>query len=368
MMSNNKFLLRTICLLLVCLFTLSCSLFDFNNSDFNGISQEVPVFIQFDSSCEYENLVLGDVRKEIEMESFVLIGTDATKNDIISLKEENCVIRTFRPSELKNVIEDLQNDFNADRDSQFEELKMKRGLEKQDVLSKEELRELLENKHPEQTWPGGVISPYQLYVTPEADAVVDLAAQLDGIQEIYNEALSWIWVSEEYLNGVAEHWYYPEEFLTDTPNLENNPSLGDIASDCSEQANTLVSLLVADGWGTGDVRVVLGLVDFQGTTGGHAWAEVYENGQWFALEATSGAYYDENSNTLVRATHMPYRYFKYATYPVEEIWYYYNNEYFWDETTGTGNAPVSWRQDSAPAWQEELENFQGQQGQVTGKI
>jgi hypothetical protein len=361
MKNKLTFRLRIICLLLACMFTLSCSLFNGNDDE-----TLLPVFIQFDSSCEYENLIPGDVRKEIEMESFVLIGTDATKNTIISLREESCVIRTFRPQDLKSVIEDLQNDFDTDRDSQFEELKMKRGLEEHDVLSKEELRELLEDKHPEQTLPGGIISPYQLYVTPEADAVVSLADQLDGIQEIYNEALSWIWISEEYLNGVAEKWYYPEEFLTDTPSLANNPSPGDIASDCSEQANTLVSLLIADGWDPEDVRVVLGLVDFQGTSGGHAWVEINENGQWFALEATSGAYYDESTNTLVDATHIPYKYFKYATYPVEEVWYYYNNIYFWDETIEAGNAPVSWRQDSAPAWQEELENFQGQQGQ--GKV
>jgi len=322
----------------------------------------VPVFIQFDASCEYLELVPGEVRKEIQMTSFVLIGTDATFEQIKELNENECVIRTFRPTELSKVLNQLQNDFDSDRDDSFREIKLKRGLERRDVVDKEDLKDLLDQEHPEQTLPTGIISPYQLYVTPDSQAVLDLADQLDGVQEIYDEALSWVWVSEEYLNGVPEKWYLPEEFLTDTPNLATNPSPGDIASDCSEQANTLASVLIADGWSEDDVRVVLGLVDFQGQIGGHAWVEINENGQWFALEATAGAYYDEDTNILTSATQIPYKYFRFATFPVEEVWYYYNNVYFWDEENLVGNAPQQFRMPSQSWLQQDLENFHGKHG------
>ena len=42
--------------------------------------------------------------------------------------------------------------------------------------------------------------------------------------------------------------------------------------------------------------------------------------------ATAGAYYDEVTNTLTEAEYLPYNYFQYAEFPVEEVWYYYNNE------------------------------------------
>lgn len=323
----------------------------------SGCAEKVPVFIQFHDNCDYYELVPGDVRREIQMTEFVLIGSDATMDQIKELNEHVCVIRTFRPAELSKVIHQLQGDFDSDRDSYFEEMKLKRGLEKQDVIDREDLKDLLEGENPEANWPGGIISSYQLYVTPDASAVQNLADQLDGVQEIYDEALSWVWVSEEYLNGVPEKWYYPEGFLTLTPDLANNPSPGDMASDCSEQANTLASLLIADGWSEDNVRVVLGMVDFQGQSGGHAWVEINENGQWFALEATAGAYYEESTNTLTPATSVPYKYFRYATYPVEEVWYYYNNEYFWDEENSVGNAPPEFRMPSQSWLQQDLQNF-----------
>lgn len=296
--------------------------------------------------------------KEIELINFVLIGTDATFEEIAYLRDDSCVIKSFKVSELPNVIEDLRTEMEADREQMFRDVKLNRSLEKKDVVGKEELKDFLEDKHPNETLTGRIISQYQLYVTPDADAVQDLVSEFDSIQEIYDEALSWIWVSEEYLNGVSEYWYYPEEFLTETPELDSNPAPGQIASDCSEQANTLASLLIAsDFFDEEDVRVVLGIIRMDGQLGGHAWVEINQNGDWFALEATSGSYYDESSGEVVEGGTIPYKYFKFAEYPIVEVWYYYNNAYFWDEDLSFGNAPISWRGDSDGSLAEELEDF-----------
>tara|TARA_Y100000310_G_C20672169_1_gene810866 strand:+ start:1575 stop:2594 length:1020 start_codon:yes stop_codon:yes gene_type:complete len=316
----------------------------------------MPVVFQFDSACSWEELVPGEVRLQIENEEFVIIGTDATEDEIIALKDNECVVRFGRPSQLKGIIADIQADLD---NSSVKNIKRMRKSVREDVPDRDDLVRNLENLHPNETWPGAVIAPYQLYVTPEADAVVDLANELDGISEIYSEGLSWIWVSEQVLNGVDELWLMPEEFLENTPYYVSNPAPGYVVSDCEDQANALVSLLIADGYDVENVRVVLGSVDFEGYVGGHAWVEVQENGRWFAVEPTMGPYYDEDLGIVVDSVPVNYDYFKYHTYPAEEIWFYYNNEYFLDISDMRGNAPPSWRQSAASWLEEDLTGFEG---------
>lgn len=92
------------------------------------------------------------------------------------------------------------------------------------------------------------------------------------------------------------------------------------------------------------MRVAIGKVDFGDVSGGHAWVEVYEDGEWFPLDPTDGPYYDDESSELILADSSEINYDKYSDsiYPVVEIWYYYNNEYLIDFGTRCGNAPVSW--------------------------
>ncbi len=316
----------------------------------------VPVIIQFDSSCDYESLITNEIRLEIENDDFILIGTDLTQVELEEIQTNECVLRTAHPSQIQTILGEIQNDLDDSRDEKIRELKLQRSLERQDVLDKDQLQNELERLHPEDDWPGGIIAPYQFYVTPNTDAIQDLAQSLDGIEEIYQESLDWIWISEEVLNGVEELWLYPEEFLTETPNYPTNPT-GMIASDCEDQANALASTLIAEGYDTTEVRVVLGLVNFEGQIGGHAWVEIYEDEKWFAIDPTMGDYYDENINKLINAPSVPYNYFKYHNYPSLEIWYYYNNEYFLDISTMGGNAPPSWRF-SARSWlEDDLSNF-----------
>ncbi len=333
-------------LLVLLLFVGGCSI----------VATPMPVIFQFDSDCSWEELVPGEVRLQIENDDFVIIGTDATEDEIFELRENECVVRFGRPSQLENMISAIQADLD---NSSVENIKRMKKSVRQDVLERDDLARELEDLHPDETWPSAVIAPYQLYVTPTADAVVSLADSLDGIEEIYAEGLSWIWVSEQVLNGVEELWLMPEEFLENTPYYASNPAPGNIVSDCEDQANALVSLLIADEYSVEDVRVVLGLVDFDGYVGGHAWVEIQENGRWFAVEPTMGPYYDEDLGIVVDSFPVEYDYFKYHTYPSEEVWFYYNRDYFLDLSDMRGNAPPSWRE-SARSWlEEDLTGFEG---------
>lgn len=184
--------------------------------------------------------------------------------------------------------------------------------------------------------------PYQDYVTPLDLTVKQLSNEINGKVEAYNVAVSWVWVSDITLNKETEKWLTPYTFLTDTPYYPTNPAKPREASDCEEQANTLVSLLRAEGVEAEDVRVVLGLVNLRGTEGGHAWVEVYEDNRWLALEATTGPFYDDDSDRLVERRGLPYNYYKTHTYSSVEIWFYYNDVYYVDFIHSKQNAPSHW--------------------------
>jgi hypothetical protein len=312
----------------------------------------IPIIIQFDSNCEWAPLVPGEIKLLIPGENKVIVGTDATDSQITSLTSNSCVLSIVEKGE---ATKDLQQELNSERDQKIRELQLDKTLKGKDVIDKDRLNDYLLDENNENSWPGGIISAYQLYVTPDSNAVISLANSLDGIQEIYSESLSWVWISDQDLNQEEEEWLYPEEFLTQTSSYNTNPT-GEIASDCEEQANTLASTLIANGYNPQNVRMVLGLVDFDGTTGGHAWVQVYENGRWFDIEPTSGAYYSDGKYISEYAS-IPYDYFKYREYPSIEIWVYYNNLYYLDVETGKGNAPSSWSSTSGSWLEEDVKNF-----------
>jgi len=180
---------------------------------------------------------------------------------------------------------------------------------------------------------------YQYFVTPN-DPAIQQAALGKSPEALYNYVASTAWVSDKTLFGVLEKWVLPKDFLASLE-LPNNPS-GIIASDCSEKANTLVSLMRASGVPSTNVRVVLGKVDFGGTIGGHAWAEYYYNGQWLALEPSSGPYFDDTSEEMITRKNLEFDHFQTYEYPVIEVYYRYNDEYFEDLTSGESNAPDNW--------------------------
>jgi transglutaminase-like putative cysteine protease len=214
-------------------------------------------------------------------------------------------------------------------------------LLKKNSINEEELKKKLRDIYPEP--PPDKQSRYQFFVTPDDPAVAALAGQVDGVQAAYQKAVKWIWVSDQTLNGETEKWLLPHEFLSNTPGYPRNPVPGSVVSDCEEQANTLVSLLRAEGVKQRDVRVVLGKIKVGDTEGGHAWVELWRNGEWLPLEATSGPYWDDDKGILVTRGGTPFNYYANHDYPeVVKVWAYYNDFFYLDPRTGLGNAPDSW--------------------------
>ena len=190
--------------------------------------------------------------------------------------------------------------------------------------------------------PGHKFSPH-LYVIPEDGVIKALAAQIDGVEDAYNVAVEWIYISEQKLNNVAEKWLTPHDFLVNTPRYPSNPLTGEAVSDCEEQAYTLVSLIRAEGIPPEEVRVVLGQVGPGDGAKGHVWVELLTNGHWLALDPTNGPYWDDKAGKLVRRQGVPFNYYANHTYPVPEVSAYYNDIYYLDLIDGSGNAPDSWR-------------------------
>lgn len=255
---------------------------------------------------------------------------------VSSLPCQGCMWRTEREE---------QPELLSQEKAQNEEpvlLAPKMTLIKKNIVNEDELKRELKFVHP--ILPTDKQSRYQLYVTPNDATVVVLSARTNGARDAYRTAVQWTWVSEQTLNRVPEKWLLPHEFLTNTPNYPANPVRGKVASDCEEQANTLVSLLRAEGIPPSETRVVLGKVRFGDEEGGHAWVELISNGHWLALEPTSGPHWDDEATKLVPSRGAPFNYYSSHNYPVIQVWAYYNDTYYLDPRTGAGNAPASWRE------------------------
>jgi hypothetical protein len=180
------------------------------------------------------------------------------------------------------------------------------------------------------------------YVTPEDQTIEALAAHINGPGEAYQMAVQWIYVSERKLNHAADKWLTPYEFLANTPHYLSNPFQGEEVSDCEEQANTLASLIRAEGIRPEEVRIALGEVTFDDLETGHAWVELLTNGQWLALDPSWGPYWDDKAEKLVRRRGISFDYYASHTYPVLQVWAYYNDTYYLNPGDGSGNAPASW--------------------------
>ena len=190
----------------------------------------------------------------------------------------------------------------------------------------------------------GKASPYQRYVTPDDQAIEELIIQIDRAEDAYALAVKWTYVSEQTLNHVADKWLKPHELLANTPYFPSNPVKGEVVSDCEEQAYVLVSLLRAVGVRAEEVRVVLGEVDFGGTEIGHAWVELFTDNHWLTLDPSSGAYWDDEAGEIVNRPGYSFDYYLNHSYPVIEIWVYFNDIYYQDLRDNSGNAPDSWQE------------------------
>lgn len=184
--------------------------------------------------------------------------------------------------------------------------------------------------------------PFWLYITPEDPVIEALAAQINGTIDAYKVAVQWIYVSDQKLNHTADKYLTPHQFLTDTPLYRSNPLKGEEVSDCEEQAHTLISLIRAEGVQPAEIRVALGEVKFGDVETGHAWVELLTNGHWMALDPSWGPYWDDKAEKLVHRQGVPFDYYASHTYPVIQVWAYYNDAYYLDPRDGSGNAPASW--------------------------
>jgi hypothetical protein len=180
------------------------------------------------------------------------------------------------------------------------------------------------------------------YITPEDPAILALADYVSGSKDAYKMAVQWIYVTDEKLYQAPDIWLTPHEFLTDTPHYLSNPLQGEAVSDCEEKANTLASLIRAEGVRPEEVRVVLGEVIFSEIKTGHAWVELLINGNWLALDPCWGPYWDDKAGNLVSRQGVSFDYYASHTYPVLQVWTYYNDIYYLDPRDGSGNAPASW--------------------------
>ena len=152
------------------------------------------------------------------------------------------------------------------------------------------------------------VSNYQKYVTPNNEIVKTYVSTMgiDTLIKAYDTAVDWIWVSDQTLHNVPERWLLPAEFIENTPTNPNNPLPTKMASDCESQAYTLVSIIESININKENVRVVIGEVNFSGEVGGHAWVQIYQDGNWMELEATSGPFWDDDDQTLVENRGFPF--------------------------------------------------------------
>ena len=263
----------------------------------------------------------------------VVVETDNLKE----LIENEGVLKVGDESEVKEFVNYSREVLAVEVEEKIRKLELKKNV--YDVVEIPELKVYM----ADEGWEAkeGQVSPYQQFVTP--DAVKDEVTGLTK-EQIYEKTKSFVWVSDPVLHNSREKWLSPADFLVDTPAMDTNPVKGAIVSDCSEQANTLVSMLRASGVPAEDVRVVLGKVNFGGEVGGHAWVELKEDGKWQVLEATSGPFYDEERGEKVNRNGVSYDYWKYHEYPAVEVWTYYNDKYFTDE-----------KEEVASGWSEHAE-------------
>lgn len=280
--------------------------------------------------------------EEIKTDENTFLIIEISIEDISNLSKDKCVGKFADEHGMqginKYIREKLENEFKET----IRERKLKEtvtGIEEIEEVDKEveKIKEEIEKGEIEEDVRK--ISYYQYYVIPDNQIIINNAIGKTR-KEIYEMISDSYWISDKILNGVSEKWLSPEFFISETKLMETNPT-NEIASDCSEQANTLVSLLRSKGVSSKEVRVVLGIVDFNGESG-HAWVEIFEDGRWLVLDPTSGNYWDEEMNQKVKRNPLPYNYFELHEYPVKEVYYYYNDKYFVDLRQNINNAPSEW--------------------------
>jgi predicted transglutaminase-like cysteine proteinase len=117
-----------------------------------------------------------------------------------------------------------------------------------------------------------------VFITPENQNIKSFSNEIgtNNPVEVYRFVRDEIKYEEDYLNFDYrfEYWQFPEETLK----LRTG--------DCEDQAILLCTLLRAKGYSPEDVKVVFGLTS---SNTGHAWVELFYQGNWVVFDPTSSA-------------------------------------------------------------------------------
>lgn len=363
---SNKFLVTLVIILLIIALALAVILIFWDKILPN---QLLPIakanyLLKITKDCEKLQSQIEVERVVTKTNQAIYVQVNLNDQEVERLQNIECVLGIYNAQDAERELALVKDQLNSELTNDIKSWKLKRTITRKDITDKETLKTYLQGQHqnipteiPEGA-PAGVVSPYQLYVTPDEASVQTFSSKFDNNENLYLAAANWTWVSDPTLNNELDKWLMPNEFLTQTPTYATNPLPGKIVSDCSEQANTLASALRASGVPATDVRVALGQVNFDGEVGGHAWVELKQGDNWIILDATSGPYYDDETQQLVNQTPIPFDYFLYHEFPVIERWYYYNDQYFKDLGSGAGNAPTTWAAQATynepPMFQKEI--------------
>lgn len=350
--------------------------------------KEHKMMLQIKKSCDSEALKkAAESKNTISSDNYNFFSVNTKLGNLKSILEDECVVLAGDKTHQDNFAKKMKEEFLRERDKMIENLKMNKT---HFDVDREELLKIIQAEEAQESKREGkekIVEPKAEEKTikePEPEAQETEPAQEPMAQEekpfasgddsfearyykkfidlnvansvrqnisslpqdaVYRLSLPWTWMSDATLNGQTEKWLAPITFIQDTPGFASNPLQGQIASDCSEQANTLVSLLRAQGTPAEQVRVVLGKVNFGGSIGGHAWVELWHDGKWMALDPTTGAYYDDAKKQKIARDGVDFTYWQYHPFPALEVWAYYNDQYYKAGSGGaTAGTPSSWDQ------------------------
>jgi len=363
---SNKFLVVLVIILLIIAIGMAVILIFWDDLRPNKLLPQAKAsfLVKVTRECQKLQEQIEIVKVITKTNKAIYVQANLNDQEVERLQNIECVLGIYNTQDAERELALVKDQLNSELTDDIKSWKLKRTITRKDITDKETLKNYLQSKHSDipteipEGAPAGVVSPYQLYVTPDEASVQTFSSKFNNDENLYLVAANWTWVSDPTLNGVPDKWLMPNEFLTQTPTYATNPLPNKIVSDCSEQANTLASALRASGVPATDVRVALGQVNFDGEVGGHAWVELKQGNNWIVLDATSGPYYDDETQQLVNQTPIPFDYFLYHEFPVIERWYYYNDQYFKDLSSGAGNAPTTWAAQAtyneSPVFQKEI--------------
>ncbi|MBI2473953.1 hypothetical protein HYV70_05380 [Candidatus Uhrbacteria bacterium] len=194
----------------------------------------------------------------------------------------------------------------------------------------------------------------QNFFTPTDSTVIQEANRYSGIEDMYKAMQMRYWVADTEIYGCSDKFALPKDYFAQSPDFTSSPvcETNSAVGDCDDQASASGSLYEAAAlFGKDNVRTALGMVQFGNSPldiGGHAWTEVYYEGQWFPVDAVFGntCYEDGRCYSYSESELIDWDYFRYVEYPVIEYWGWSNHKYYYLPATGEASSglPDYWKE------------------------